>query len=307
MTRGSNSAYQGIRSSSSVARKGGRRPREAEEEESIDLTDEDRDKRQKRRQRNKEAAARCRKRRLDLMNTLSEQVDMLKDENRKKQSQIEQLLQQKNKLVELMQSHDCHIPKDLLTTNISTENSSISGLGGYGDPSMFSQQMPPIKRSPPSVIDTGEDDSENGNSDGSPIDMYKDDYMSPPMTTVSMQIPSSYQSSTTCSMIINNDPVISQAALGPPTKRPKMEDDSMEENNHVRPTTLPIEFSSRPNGLLSNNLPSINTPSNGFPQAASGNDYVLLHQNTGLTPVVTGPIFVPHTAAPPQHSELRQL
>uniref|UniRef100_A0A158P8Z0 Putative FOS (B-Zip transcription factor) homolog family member n=2 Tax=Angiostrongylus cantonensis TaxID=6313 RepID=A0A158P8Z0_ANGCA len=85
---------------------GGRRPKEFEMGPEIE-DQEELDKKIKRRQRNKEAAARCRQRRLDLMNNLQEQVDKCKAENEKKEMEIRALKTQMAQMEGFLRSHDC--------------------------------------------------------------------------------------------------------------------------------------------------------------------------------------------------------
>uniref|UniRef100_A0A0R3S6W2 BZIP domain-containing protein n=1 Tax=Elaeophora elaphi TaxID=1147741 RepID=A0A0R3S6W2_9BILA len=79
------------RPASATGKRGGRRPKEYEEYDHVTLSEEERDKRDKRRLRNKEAAARCRQRRLDLMGSLQNQVNQLKEENKMKDAKIAEL------------------------------------------------------------------------------------------------------------------------------------------------------------------------------------------------------------------------
>ncbi|CAJ0950252.1 unnamed protein product, partial [Mesorhabditis belari] len=91
-----------------------------------EMEDEDYDKKLKRRQRNKEAAARCRQRRLELMQTLQDQVDKQRDDNRKKDVQIKDLRNQINDLHRFLQNHDCKMSPEQRQAhmNISIPNTS---------------------------------------------------------------------------------------------------------------------------------------------------------------------------------------
>jgi len=80
----------------------------------------------KRRQRNKEAAARCRQRRLDMMNSLAGQVDQLTADNERKQAEIDRLREQKVQLEFALRNHHCHMPNS---------SGGVSGLGSRRAPS----------------------------------------------------------------------------------------------------------------------------------------------------------------------------
>ncbi|KHN73414.1 Transforming protein v-Fos/v-Fox [Toxocara canis] len=101
------------RPNSAATKRGGRRPKEYEEYDHVALSEEERDKRDKRRLRNKEAAARCRQRRLDLMGSLQNQVDQLKEENKMKDSKIAELQILKNELLAVVREHQCVLPESL--------------------------------------------------------------------------------------------------------------------------------------------------------------------------------------------------
>uniref|UniRef100_A0A915AUL3 F-box domain-containing protein n=2 Tax=Parascaris univalens TaxID=6257 RepID=A0A915AUL3_PARUN len=101
------------RPNSAAAKRGGRRPKEYEEYDHVALSEEERDKRDKRRLRNKEAAARCRQRRLDLMGSLQNQVDQLKEDNKVKDSKIAELQLLKNELLAVVREHQCVLPESL--------------------------------------------------------------------------------------------------------------------------------------------------------------------------------------------------
>lgn len=83
---------------------GGRRPKEEEIQFHM-LAPEDRDKKLKRRERNKEAAARCRQRRLDMMEQLQAQVDDLKRTNDEKQRLIDELQAEKQRMESMLANH----------------------------------------------------------------------------------------------------------------------------------------------------------------------------------------------------------
>lgn len=106
------------------------------------MEDDDYDKKLKRRQRNKEAAARCRQRRLELMQTLQDQVDKQKDDNRKKDAQIKDLRHQINELQRFLQNHDCKLSPEQRQQhlNITIPNTS--------------QNIPPVSSAAPTSIST---------------------------------------------------------------------------------------------------------------------------------------------------------
>ncbi|EJW87759.1 BZIP transcription factor family protein [Wuchereria bancrofti] len=104
------------RPASATGKRGGRRPKEYEEYDHVTLSEEERDKRDKRRLRNKEAAARCRQRRLDLMGSLQNQVNQLKEENKMKDAKIAELQLLKNELIAVIRDHHCVLPEALRQT-----------------------------------------------------------------------------------------------------------------------------------------------------------------------------------------------
>ncbi|CAG9538888.1 unnamed protein product [Cercopithifilaria johnstoni] len=104
------------RPESATGKRGGRRPKEYEEYDHVTLSEEERDKRDKRRLRNKEAAARCRQRRLDLMGSLQNQVNQLKEENKMKDAKIAELQLLKNELIAVIREHHCVLPEALRQT-----------------------------------------------------------------------------------------------------------------------------------------------------------------------------------------------
>ncbi|XP_059611683.1 transcription factor kayak isoform X2 [Phlebotomus argentipes] len=82
---------------------GGRRPAKA-----CNLSPEEEEKRKIRRERNKLAAARCRKRRVDHTNELTDEVNGLEKKKQDLQSDIQALQQQKEELEFLLESHRAH-------------------------------------------------------------------------------------------------------------------------------------------------------------------------------------------------------
>ncbi|KAI6190252.1 Transforming protein v-Fos/v-Fox [Aphelenchoides bicaudatus] len=301
MTRSGNSSVYGTRSQAS-GRKGGRRPREIEDKDQYALSQEDKEKRQKRRERNKQAAARCRKRRMDLMETLQKQVDDLRTENENKQRIIDQLNEQSRNLMGVLSSHSCQhhskiLPQQVRHLQQQQTNKDQSLI--YNGCDMMSQQQnqlhlkmePDSDQRLPSDMDS----------------LFKDDQM---MSDRSSPINDSYPI-TTCSMITNNDPVISHATFQPTSiKRSKLNEsplisESNESPAFSRPTSLPLA-APRYSNELGNNLPSLNTPSAGL-NIYSGSEFSLLNQQTFLTPMTLGPIPVTSNANTPPHGDLRQL
>lgn len=85
------------------ARRGGRRPNKAS-----NLSPEEQEKRCLRRERNKLAAARCRKRRVDHTNELTDEVDGLEKKKQLLQNDIKQLQLKKDELEFLLEAHRDH-------------------------------------------------------------------------------------------------------------------------------------------------------------------------------------------------------
>jgi len=92
-----------IKETTSKRNMGGRRPKN-----SANLSPEEEEKRRVRRERNKLAAARCRKRRVDQTNELTEKVTILESERSKLQRDIQDLQTQKEDLEMLLQTHRAH-------------------------------------------------------------------------------------------------------------------------------------------------------------------------------------------------------
>lgn len=82
---------------------GGRRPAKAS-----NLSPEEEQKRAVRRERNKQAAARCRRRREDHTNELVDETDLLEKKKQALQDEIKQLLNEKEDLEFLLESHKEH-------------------------------------------------------------------------------------------------------------------------------------------------------------------------------------------------------
>jgi len=87
-----------------TTKKGGRRPKEEEYDEY--LPPEESEKRQKRRERNKEAAARCRQKRLQQIDYLSQKVKKLQEDHEQKLAEIEKLKKEKSELEFVLNLHE---------------------------------------------------------------------------------------------------------------------------------------------------------------------------------------------------------
>ncbi|KAH8362918.1 hypothetical protein KR084_002933 [Drosophila pseudotakahashii] len=112
-------------SNTPARRGGGRRPNR-----SANMTPEEEQKRAVRRERNKQAAARCRKRRVDQTNELTEEVEQLEKRGDAMRKEIETLTNSKNHLEYLLAAHrpTCHkIRSDLLS--VTTCNGLIAPAG----------------------------------------------------------------------------------------------------------------------------------------------------------------------------------
>lgn len=92
-----------------VRRTGGRRPKEMDNLYDDNMDHEEVEKKSKRRLRNKEAAARCRARRLTLMNELQEKVDQFKRESKNKAEEIKNLSEKVNRLQQFLRNHECKV------------------------------------------------------------------------------------------------------------------------------------------------------------------------------------------------------
>ncbi|XP_016989070.2 transcription factor kayak isoform X3 [Drosophila rhopaloa] len=126
--RGSSSAGNNANTSNSATparRGGGRRPNR-----SANMTPEEEQKRAVRRERNKQAAARCRKRRVDQTNELTEEVEQLEKRGDNMRKEIEALTNSKNQLEYLLATHrpTCNkVRTDLLS--VATCNGLIAPAG----------------------------------------------------------------------------------------------------------------------------------------------------------------------------------
>lgn len=128
--RGSGQSGNGNNSNTSnsatpARRGGGRRPNKA-----ANMSPEEEEKRRIRRERNKLAAARCRKRRVDQTNELTEEVEALLKKGETLKKEIEQLNSTKNQLEFVLQSHrsTCQKVRDDLLS-VTTCNGIIRPTG----------------------------------------------------------------------------------------------------------------------------------------------------------------------------------
>lgn len=124
--RGSSGSNTNTSNSATPARRGGgRRPNR-----SANMTPEEEEKRRIRRERNKQAAARCRKRRVDQTNELTEEVEQLEKKGDQLRKEMESLTEVKKQLAYFLQAHRPTCSKvraDLLSVN--TCNGLIAPVG----------------------------------------------------------------------------------------------------------------------------------------------------------------------------------
>ncbi|KAI6225527.1 BZIP domain-containing protein [Aphelenchoides fujianensis] len=263
----------GYATRTATGRKGGRLPRELEVRNQQDLTDDQRDKNAKRRQRNKEAAARCRARRVQQLDTLQAQLTQAQADNARLLEEIKKAEEEKRHFAEFFQQHRCCL-----------------GQQSMKDDAMnYSQAAYQMK---------SEEDHEMGGH-LQPADLFKPEHMGGGQ----MGAENGVYPSTTCSMIMSNDPVISHAALNPAGDQSKAnEADGLiggaDGTPFSRPTSLSLnQFTNSDFGL-----PSISTPSN------MGLNLGLFNQPTFLTPGIPNAKLVTGAATPPaSQAELRQL
>lgn len=197
------------------------------------------------------------------MESLQLQVDALREENRQKQMIIDQLTQHKNKLDEMLRHNNCNINGDSMKDDMNMYQPSDMLMPLKSEVDEYEQQRLLQQRVP--------------NND---MDMYKDDnsLMGPGSPSHSSYAISS------CSMLINNDPIMSQA-VPQLHKRQRMsplheldhQQHHVQNLNHafLRPTSLPLTSSQYiPNEM---SLPSITTPSSGL-----GKNYILYNWHLNI-------------------------
>ncbi|TRY68551.1 hypothetical protein TCAL_11019 [Tigriopus californicus] len=133
-------------------RNGGRKP--AKRAKSQDnMNPEESERVRVRRLRNKEAAARCRKRRMDLIDQLSEEVEGLQSKRRALEKEIQQLKGDKDELKYILETHQqtcsLHIPS-------STSTNILSISGAPSQPRTSSNVVVAVK-SEPCVTESAQD------------------------------------------------------------------------------------------------------------------------------------------------------
>ncbi|EMP30697.1 Proto-oncogene c-Fos [Chelonia mydas] len=102
------------------------------------LSPEEEEKRRIRRERNKMAAAKCRNRRRELTDTLQAETDQLEEEKSTLQTEIANLLKEKEKLEFILAAHRpaCKIPEELqFSEELAVSSLDLSGLGEAPVPS----------------------------------------------------------------------------------------------------------------------------------------------------------------------------
>ncbi|KAH8384046.1 hypothetical protein KR009_011827 [Drosophila setifemur] len=123
--RGSSSNTNTSNSATPARRGGGRRPNR-----NANMTPEEEEKRRVRRERNKMAAARCRKRRVDQTNELTEEVEKLEKKGDQLKREMEELNDMKKQLEYFLKAHrpSCQkVRSDLLS--VATSNGLIAPVG----------------------------------------------------------------------------------------------------------------------------------------------------------------------------------
>uniref|UniRef100_A0A7E4W8R2 BZIP domain-containing protein n=1 Tax=Panagrellus redivivus TaxID=6233 RepID=A0A7E4W8R2_PANRE len=299
-TRASTAANNGLESNgsgSNANRKGGRRPRE--EYDRSDISHEDKEKRDKRRQRNKEAAARCRKRRLDLMQTLQLQKDELERRNNQMANQYQSLQSTVQQIIQELQGHRCPMHDQLrhhidACTNVLRQSQEFSNQiitqQHHQHMAQLNQQQQMMASNSgilPHVSNLqagnkrSHDEISNGMDDG-PIARpstlcMKDDMNSPDS---------------------NFDDSLSTSYDMPPYKEAKFDDSPVDVQ---RPTSLNINNWDQ--------TPVISTPSACLPFIKSMIPEFnnMLNQQTFLTPTAPSAVTVTSSGGPPQSDDLQTL
>ncbi|KAJ7345014.1 hypothetical protein JRQ81_000964 [Phrynocephalus forsythii] len=108
------------------------------------LTPEEEEKRRIRRERNKMAAAKCRNRRRELTDTLQAETDQLEEEKSTLQTEIANLLKEKEKLEFILAAHRpaCKIPEELHFSEELAVSSSLDLLAANAPPAVASSPEP---------------------------------------------------------------------------------------------------------------------------------------------------------------------
>ncbi|KAI1712011.1 bZIP transcription factor domain-containing protein [Ditylenchus destructor] len=102
---GINDAHNHEKPRKRSTRKGGRLPKEVDEKHRQSLTKEDIDKLGKRRERNREAAAKCRKRRLEQIAKLEQEIKKLRAESQEYMRMVDQLQRERDHFARQLRQH----------------------------------------------------------------------------------------------------------------------------------------------------------------------------------------------------------
>lgn len=251
----------GSSSTPAPKRRGGRRPNKQS-----NLSPEEQSKRCMRRERNKLAAARCRKRRVDHTNELTDEVDGLEKKKQILQSDIKQLQLKKDELEFLLEAHRDHCRL-------------------YGRSSSPPDVKPQLQQQMMALAEKIKSE---------PLD-YEACTPPPAINTDSTSSCSTASSSHANSenLLLHNNPLMSSASKRTPTSTGHL--GLMMKPN--RPSSLAVPFTLTPSqtlaGVRSSDLPGIpiQTPSTGIFNFDS-----LMDGGTGLTPVA-GPLVPTSTGA----------
>lgn len=306
-------------------RGGGRRPTT-----NNNMTPEEEEKRRIRRERNKLAAARCRKRRVDQTNELTEEVQMLEKKREELQKQIESLNGTKQELEFLLEAHrptcqrveandilSVNTFNDLMPTATSTANDNITGLDTSLattarsispldlKPVLNDQLLAQIKAEP---LDSALDSNSSLDQDGPPspkrLLLTNNNPMIPPplpnVATLSASLAAASASLNT--PIVTTAPVSFGSMYS--TNNPSLSAPLTKPNSKQRPNSLPTAPRNLAQNLglnVNDNKPptdingvAIQTPSTGMFNFDS-----LMDGGTGLTPV-SGPL-VPNCSSQNKH------
>lgn len=266
------------RPGSAAGKRGGRRPKECEEFD-VTMSEEERDKRDKRRLRNKEAAARCRQRRIDLMGSLQNQVDQLKQDNKLKDNRIAELQLLKSELLNVIREHQCVLPEslrhsldaELATTYVPSSTSySVQNEISFSAPPQMPprQQMVSRKRQASDMISDFRPNSEQITTQPSAMPLNTAQINIMPKPSVQIKQEPSFKADPTLYSVNGRDHADEEVK---------------------RPTTLfaePLQPVTSSNYNIASGVP-ITTPSNigEYTQSIS-----LLEGPTGLTPMQPHPI-----------------
>ncbi|XP_037818617.1 transcription factor kayak [Lucilia sericata] len=311
-------------SATPTRRGGGRRPAT-----NSNMSPEEEEKRRIRRERNKLAAARCRKRRVDQTNELTEEVQMLEKKREELQKQIESLNGTKQDLEFLLEAHrpTCQRvgPTDILSVNTfeglmpsatSTANDNITGVDTSLattarsispldlKPVLNDQLLAQIKAEPlDSALDSNSSLDQDGPSSPKRFILTNNNPMiPPPLPNVATLSPSLAAASASL-----NTPIVTAAPVSfgsMYSNNPSLSAPLTKPNSKQRPNSLPTvpRNLAQTIGLnVNDNKPptdingvAIQTPSTGMFNFDS-----LMDGGTGLTPV-SGPL-VPTCSSQNKH------